>query len=132
SAEHGDAEMAALLLAAGANPGAETRIGRYTALHLAAKSGNAAVVRLIVDRGADVRALTTTGATPLHFAAATGGSEAIAVLLDHGADPNAREPQWAQTPLMFAAASGRTAAVRLLLSRGADGAAAATVVDIRA
>ena len=132
AAEHGDAELAALLLARGARVTAATRIGRYTPLHVAAKAGNAAVVRALVDAHSAVNALTTTGAAPLHFAAAAGSSEAIAVLLAHGADVNLREPQWGQTPLMFAAAAGRTDAVKTLLAGGADASITARVVDISA
>ena len=132
AAEHGDRDLAALLIESGASPRAETRIGRHTPLHLAAKSGQAAVARLLVAANADVSALTTTGAAPLHFAAASGSAETITILLDRGADVNVREPQWGQTPLMFAAAAGRTAAVKVLLARGADVRATATVVDISA
>ncbi len=130
AAERGNPDIAALLLAAGANPRAETRIGRYTPLHIAAKGGYAAVVRQLVAAKADVGALTTTGAAPLHFAAAAGQAEAIAILLNAGASVNAREPQWGQTPLMFAAGSGRTAAVKLLLAHGADARATGKVVDL--
>jgi ankyrin repeat protein len=132
AAEHGDQKLTALLLKAGANPAAGTRIGRHTPLHVAAKGGHPRVIRLLVDAKADVKALTTTGAAPLHFAAASGSSDAVAILLDAGADVNVREPQWGQTPLMFAAASGRTAVVKLLVARGADVRATAKVVDISA
>ena len=130
AAERGNQDIAGLLLAAGANPRAETRIGRYTPLHVAAKDGHAAVVRQLVDANANIGALTTTGAAPLHFAAAAGSREAIAILLDAGASVNAQEPQWGQTPLMFAAGSGRTEAVKLLLARGADARATGKVVDL--
>ena len=40
AADRGDAELTAMLVYAGANPGAVTRIGQYTPLHLAARSGN--------------------------------------------------------------------------------------------
>jgi uncharacterized protein len=132
AAEHGDQELAKVLLEAGANARAETRIGRHTPLHVAAKGGHDRVVRLLVDAKADVSALTTTGAAPLHFAAASGSREAVTMLLDAGADVNVREPQWGQTPLMFAAAAGRTEVVTALLARGADARAAAKVVDISA
>jgi len=132
AAEHGDQDLTARLLKAGANPGAGTRIGQHTPLHLAAKAGHASVLRLLVNAKADVSALTTTGAAPLHFAAASGSSEAVTILLDAGADVNVREPQWGQTPLMFAAASGRTEVVKALLAHGADAAATAKVVDITA
>jgi len=130
AADLGNQTMAGLLLAAGANPLSETRIGRYTPMHVAAKGGHAAVIRQLVDAKADVNALTTTGASPLHFAAAAGSGESIAILLDAKAGVNAREPQWGQTPLMFAAGSGRTEAVKLLLARGADARATAKVVDL--
>jgi ankyrin repeat protein len=132
AAERGDADLAALLLKAGANPKAGTRIGSYTPLHIAAKGGHHALVRQLVSAGADVRALTGTGAAAIHFAAASGSGETVEILLDAGADVNAREPQWGQTPLMFAAAAGRRDTVKLLLSRGADASLTAKVVDISA
>jgi ankyrin repeat protein len=130
AADHGDQELAALLLRFGANPAAVTRIGRHAPLHVAATRGHHLVAGLLVDAGADIAATTTTGAVPLHFAAASGSAETIRILLDHGADVNVREPQWGQTPLMFAAASGRSEAAGLLLTRGADPRATAKVVDI--
>ena len=130
AAERGDRDVAALLLEAGANPRAETRIGRYTPLHVAAKNGRAEIVRLLVDANAGVNALTATGSVPLHFAAASGSADAVNILLEAGADANAREAQWGQTPLMFAAAAGRTDVVRALLARRADMSATAKVVDI--
>src|SRR5690349_10021861 len=44
AAEHGDTDIAGMVLYAGANPGAVTRIGAYTPLHIASRNGNAAVV----------------------------------------------------------------------------------------
>src|SRR5687768_472041 len=44
AALNGDAELASMLLYAGANVGAKTRIGGYTPLHLAAQIGNANVI----------------------------------------------------------------------------------------
>jgi ankyrin repeat protein len=132
AAELGDADLAAALLKAGANPAAETRIGRHTPLHVAAKGGYPLVARALVEAKASVSATTSTGAAPLHFAAASGSGETVTILLERGADVNAREPQWGQTPLMFAAASGRTDVVKVLLARGADAPATARVVDISA
>src|SRR5437773_3509852 len=135
AAEHGDHDLAAVLLESGANPGAETRIGRHTPLHVAAQGGHHLVVRTLLQNKAGkagVNATTTTGAAPLHFAAASGSSETVTILLDSGADVNVREPQWGQTPLMFAAAAGRADVVGVLLARGADLRATARVVDISA
>jgi ankyrin repeat protein len=130
AAERGDAEMTAVLLAGGASPAVETRIGHYTPLHIAAKGGFDQVVKRLADARADVSALTATGAMPVHFAAAAGNAGTVAVLLDRGADPDARETQWGQTPLMFAASGGRTAVVTLLMTRGANAKLTAKVIDI--
>src|SRR5437868_11691203 len=53
-----DAELARMLLYAGANVKATTRIGAYTPLLLAAKNGSAAVVEPLLNAGADVDAAT--------------------------------------------------------------------------
>src|SRR5215467_1069 len=55
----GDAQMAEMLIYAGANAKARTRINDYTPLHLAGESGSAAVVKLLLTAGADVNASTT-------------------------------------------------------------------------
>src|SRR5262245_19920404 len=74
AALNGDAEMAQMLLYAGANVGAKTRLGGYTPLHLAAQVGNAAVIAPLVASGAQVSAATSTGATPLMEAAHSGSA----------------------------------------------------------
>jgi ankyrin repeat protein len=131
AAESGHAELAEMLLYAGANVGAVTRLGDYTPLHLAARNGRAEVARLLVASGADVRAGTSTGGVqPLHFAARAGDVGTVAVLLEAGADPDAAEHARGQTPLMFAASYGRTDVVRALLAAGADPTATSAVVDI--
>ena len=132
AARRNQTDAASLLLEAGADTKAVTRIGGYTPLHLAAQEGADGVMRLLLARGAQAGAVTTTGAVPLHFAAASGNVATISLLLDAGADPNAREPQWGQTPLMFAAGNGRAEAVTRLAAGGADVAVTAKVVDISA
>ena len=133
AAENGDVALAEMLLYAGANVGAVTRLGDYTPLHLASKAGNAPVAATLLDAGSDANAATTTGgATPLHFAAASGSAAGITTLLDHGADVNSRETAWGQTPLMFAAAYNRVEATSALLQRGADASITAKVIDISA
>ena len=132
AAERGDVEMTEMLVYAGANVGATTRIGQYTPLHLASQSGSAAVVQALVKSGANVSArTTTTGVTPLHLAAATGNADVVTILLDHGADANAKDADWGQTPLIYAAAQNRPDAIRLLLARGADPRVTTRTIDIQ-
>jgi len=120
-----------MLAYAGANVAAVTRIGQYTPLHLASKSGSAAVVTTLLKAGADPAArATTTGVTALHLAASAGSADIVKMLIDKGADPNARESEWGQTPLMFAAAQNRPDAIKALLAGGADPKIATRVIDI--
>ncbi len=131
AAENNAAELAEMLVYAGANLEAETRVGAYRPLHIASKAGNVAMVRVLLEAGGDIDAATTAGgAAPLHFAAATGNPEIVALLLDHGAEVNALEVAWGQTPLMFAVANDRLRVVETLLQRGADAEIATKIVDI--
>jgi ankyrin repeat protein len=132
AAASGDAEMAAMLLHAGANLQSVTRIGHYTPLHVACQAGNAAVVELLLEAGADVSARTSPGGTtPLHLAAASGNTESVRLLLSRGADVNAREAEWGQTPLIFAAAQNRGEAILVLLAHDADPSTTTTVLDLK-
>src|SRR3989442_6259980 len=87
AAERGDAAMAEMLVYAGANVAAVTRIGQYTPLHLASQAGSVPVVQALLKAGASVAARTTnTGVTALHLAAAAGNADVVRMLLDGGAD----------------------------------------------
>lgn len=130
AAEHGDLAMAEALLKAHAKVGAVTRIGSYTPLHVASKSGSGDVVKALLNAGADANVATTSGATALHFAAAAGNADAVTALIDHHADLNAKESEWGQTPLMFAAAADRGAAIRVLLKRGADASVRTKMINL--
>lgn len=133
AAMHGDAELARMLLYAGARKDAATRNGAYTPLHLAAKAGRASVVKALLEAGANANAVTMSGgATALHLATAQGNTDAIVALLDHGAQINAREGAWGQTPIMWAAAYNRVRALETLIARGADLTATSKVEDVPA
>jgi ankyrin repeat protein len=127
-----DAALAEMLLYAGANVKASTRINSYTPLLLAAKNGNAAVMEPLITAGADVNGKTSNGTTALMFAAAAGSAEAVNVLIDRGADVNAAEPVRGLTAVMFAAASDRAPIVALLAKHGADLKATTKTVDLNA
>jgi len=130
AAMKGDAELAQMLIYAGANLRATTRLGAYTPLYLAAKGGYSAVVAALVAAGADVKATTTNGTTPLMIAAAAGDTRTVQTLVENESDINATDTAKGETPLMFAAGFGRVDAVKLLLARGADHKATTKVIDL--
>jgi ankyrin repeat protein len=130
AARAGDAELVQMLVYAGANVKATTRLGAYTPLMMAAQAGQPAAVAALIAGGADVKATSTTGTTPLMFAAQSGDTRAVTMLVEGGADVNARETAMGQTPLMFAAAYDRIDVVKLLLAHGADVTATSKVVDL--
>jgi uncharacterized protein len=132
AARNGDAELAAMLVAAHANVKVETRFGAYSPLHLAAEHGAAPVVKALLAAGAAADGRTSTGATALMLAAGAGDAAAAAALIDAGADVNARENDRWQTPLIFAAAANRLEVVKLLIARGADINRATKLTDLSA
>jgi len=54
AALNGDVELAQMLLYAGANPQATTRLGSYTPLFMASKSGHASVIDVLLKAGAEI------------------------------------------------------------------------------
>ncbi|MDE3156882.1 MAG: ankyrin repeat domain-containing protein [Acidobacteriota bacterium] len=129
AALNGDVDLVQMLVYAGANLDATTRLGGYTPLHLAARDGRAAVVEALLKAGASTKTATTSGTTALMLAAGSGSVPAVTALLDHGAEVNARETAKGETALMFAAANGRVDAVKVLLQHGADTKIATRVLD---
>jgi len=115
-----DLVMAQVLLKAGANIKAKTRIGEITPLFMAAQNGNAALIDILLKSGAEPNAANTVGTTPLMMAAASGENNAVKLLLDRGADVNAKDSTNGQTALMFASALNRAAVIKMLVDRGAD------------
>ncbi|XP_049943601.1 poly [ADP-ribose] polymerase tankyrase-1-like [Schistocerca serialis cubense] len=110
-------EMRALL-AAGADVGATDGDG-WTALHWAARNGQAEMAKCLLAAGADVEARGQWEWTALFWAARQGQVEAAKALLSAGADLEARDI-WQNTPLFLAAMTGHTAAVRFLVASCAD------------
>jgi ankyrin repeat protein len=120
AASKDDLAMARMLLAAGANVKAETRLGGLTPLFMACRNGSAAMIEALLKAGADAKQPNAQGTTPLMIASASGSADAVKALLEHGADVNAKEAAHGQTALMFAAALNRDAAVKTLIAHGAD------------
>lgn len=96
----------------------EVRQGGYTPLLFAARQGDLASARLIVEAGADVNEPAASGTTPLVVAAHSGHGDLAAYLLDAGADPDAAGAGY--TALHAAVLRGEHDLVRALLDHGAD------------
>ncbi|KAI1271148.1 ankyrin repeat-containing domain protein [Xylaria sp. FL0933] len=82
--ENSDEAMTQLLLMHGAQV---TTTG--SELHLAARIGNAEIVKLLIDDGGDANG-QRRGETPLWIAVVEGHTRVAELLLEHGADPNTR------------------------------------------
>jgi len=132
AARRGDIDMVRMLIAAGGNVRAITRLGNYTPLILAAEAGSAPAIDALVAAGADVKGTTASGVTPLMLASASGQVEAVKTLVARGADVNAAEPTRGETALMFAAANRRIEVVRALIAAKANVNAATKVVSLKA
>ncbi len=96
-----------------------------TALMYAAANGHIDLVRLLIDKGANVLAKDKAppgeggGRQAIHYAARGKWVEVIAALLKAGANPNALDKE-GETPLTKAIANGNVEVARFLLGHGAD------------
>lgn len=133
----GTAQMAELLLKAGADPNAicsmryfnEENLGWYYAgspLHVS--RGGEGAIRLMVSYGAsvDIWSDHITQRTPLHYAAARGDLDNVIALLDLRANPNAighihgYGVSYTMTPIHYAIQNGHEEVVSALLKFGAQ------------
>jgi len=107
------------LLAQGAEVNRRNDYGA-TPLIEASLRGYQAMVRALLEHGADVGAVDDVfGATALNFAALTGQEEVVEILLKFGADVNAKDFD-GRTALFEAALGGRVTVAAKLLERGVD------------
>jgi ankyrin repeat protein len=92
-----------------------------TPLHLAARFAQTEMLRMLVERGAEIDAVSHNplAFTPLHAAVAGHCLECAELLLDAGANANFRQAD-GLTPLMASAATGQVELVELLLDHGAS------------
>ncbi len=87
----------------------------------AARKSDAAKVKDLLAKGANVNAKSPYGATPLFFACDRGSVEVVKVLLEHGADVNVQDTFYRATPLAWALNKGKPEIIKLLVEGGAKG-----------
>lgn len=95
-----------------------------TALHAVANRGHFHIVKILVEKGANVNARDINGCTPLWLSCMEGYADIVRYLIANGADvdlSNGYESRGytGSTPLMTASKFGRTDVVRILLDSGA-------------
>lgn len=89
----------------------------FTLLHRAVQLGHNEIVKILLKKGADVKARCRWRSTPLHEAAYSGNVLIAKVLLEHGANVQVFT-DWGETPLIFAVYSRKIKMVKLLLQHG--------------
>src|SRR3954463_7253474 len=93
----------------------------------AARKGDAAGGRELVDEGVDVNTKFRYGTTALFFACDHGHVDVVKVLLDKGADLTVKDSFYGFTPLMLSVSPAQkrrpehTEIAKLLISKGAPG-----------
>ncbi|RDW85731.1 hypothetical protein BP5796_04056 [Coleophoma crateriformis] len=119
AAERGNEVIFALLLETDQFETDLKDIGRWKPLHLASEDGHINIVKLLVEKGADINAADMNGRTLLYRASENGHIDVVKLLLEKGADVNATDKNgW--TPLCTASQHRHIDVVKLLLEMGAD------------
>ena len=113
--------LALLLPLAQAAP-AQDKAKLNEALWEAVRRGDAAEVKSLLDRGADVDARGRYQQTPLFKAAERGNAEIVKLLLERGADVKVKDTFYGATPLTWALDKERVEVIRALLEKGSPGA----------
>ncbi|KAH7345940.1 hypothetical protein BKA66DRAFT_325499 [Pyrenochaeta sp. MPI-SDFR-AT-0127] len=90
-----------------------------TPLYLAAQHGHQRMVKLLLDKGADVNAQGGSYGNALYAASVKGHEQVVKLLLDKGADVDARSYLYGNA-LYGASEGGHKQVVKLLLDKGAD------------
>jgi ankyrin repeat protein len=99
--------------------GTESRVRRWTALHLAAQGGHEILAKILLERGVDIDEESSTGETALFMAAKAGHGAVAKLLLESGASVQEKSDQ-GRTALHVAARRGHEALAKMLLENGAD------------
>jgi ankyrin repeat protein len=90
--------------------------GEITPLMIAALTGNPEIVKIFLEKGAEIHAVTTWGDTALSEACRSGSLDVVKLLLNNGADPNGNDKD---PPLINAAELCSPSIIQLLIDSGA-------------
>ena len=112
-------EKARLLIAKGADVNAATKSGRTPLMIAAHCDGCSAIVKLLLEKGANAKAKDGTQRTALLEAATSNDMESVRLLVDAGADVNPADGN-GFVPLNWAAGNCNQEMIKLLLARKAD------------
>jgi ankyrin repeat protein len=90
-----------------------------TLLMLAIQKRQNGLVKILIEKGADVNAKNSHGQGALLIAIASGNDKIVKYLIDCGADVNAKDNN-GRTPLFMAIQKNKPGIAKLLIERGAD------------
>jgi hypothetical protein len=110
-----------LLLPAAAHAARPAAQNRNEQLFEAARKGDVATVKALLDGGVDVNTKFRYGATALSYASDKGHLEVVKLLLERKADVNVKDTFYGATPIIWAAQKGHAKVVEALIAGGAEG-----------
>jgi ankyrin repeat protein len=114
-----DIDKVRLLVERGANVNLTGKTGRTPLFVAAMSDGSAPIVKLLVSKGADLKAKDAFGNTTALAAAVGNDLDTLRLTLDAGVDVNAAGVT-GMTPLIVASYHSNVEAVKLLLAKGAQ------------
>lgn len=121
AAHNGCLDLVRWLLQKGATTECSSTPDLFTPLHLAAAAGHLAVVRCLIQAGADKDSVSKNGATPLVAAICAERLETVKFLVEAGAGVDPKNAQGVpRSPLTFAVQARRLEVVKFLLAADPD------------
>lgn len=113
---NGDVQSVKFFAKSGAFEVNQKNIGGATALHIAARNGNAEIAKILIENGADVNLFDKEGWTPLMRSALSRNPELIKILLNANADA-AKVNSLGETAIIHATSSECLECLEQLFSR---------------